>query len=68
MTETLHCPNCGLGFTLMSDYLEHMRCYLPGARPYKRVCPGGDTTCPCQDGDMCHYEGPNAWPIPKRPD
>ncbi len=35
MTETLHCPNCGLGFTLMSDYLEHMRCYVPGSPPYK---------------------------------
>jgi hypothetical protein len=19
-------------------------------------CPHGDTTCPCQDGDACHYE------------
>ena len=22
-------------------------------------CKYGDPTCPCQDGDMCHYEGPN---------
>jgi hypothetical protein len=27
-------------------------------------CKYGDPTCPCQDGDMCHYEGPNAWPPP----
>lgn len=20
------------------------------------VCPHGDPTCPCQDGDLCHYE------------
>ena len=20
-------------------------------------CPHGDSTCPCQDGDPCHYEG-----------
>lgn len=20
-------------------------------------CPHGDLTCPCQDGDLCHYEG-----------
>jgi hypothetical protein len=26
-------------------------------------CIGGDPLCPCQDGDMCHYQGPNAWPI-----
>ena len=25
-------------------------------------CPHGDKSCPCQDGDLCHYEGPNAWP------
>lgn len=30
----------------------------------RRNCPGKDATCPCQDGDACHYEGPNAWPIP----
>ena len=22
-------------------------------------CAYGDDTCPCQDGDQCHYEGPN---------
>lgn len=21
-----------------------------------RTCPYGDPTCPCQDGDPCHYE------------
>jgi hypothetical protein len=29
-------------------------------------CPYGDPTCPCQDGDMCHYEGPDAMSV--RPD
>ncbi len=23
------------------------------------ACKYGDPLCPCQDGDMCHYEGPN---------
>jgi hypothetical protein len=23
------------------------------------VCKYGDPYCPCQDGDMCHYEGQN---------
>lgn len=25
----------------------------------KSACKYGDPTCPCQDGDMCNYEGPN---------
>lgn len=24
-------------------------------------CIGNDPLCPCQDGDLCHYRGPNAW-------
>lgn len=32
-------------------------------------CPHGDPACPCQDGDLCHYEddpatGTKAWPCP----
>lgn len=32
-------------------------------------CPEGDPTCPCQDGDVCHYQddpetGTQAWPLP----
>lgn len=37
----------------------------------KPKCIGGDPTCPCQDGDACHYvdvwvEGKltKGWPIP----
>ena len=26
-------------------------------------CIAADPTCPCQDGDMCHYHGPQAWPV-----
>lgn len=34
--------------------------YGPPARPEKDGgCKGGDPTCPCQDGDQCHYEGDN---------
>ena len=25
-----------------------------------------DPLCPCQDGDVCHYEGKDAWP-PRQP-
>ena len=28
MTECHECPYCGLKFTLYSDYLEHVRCYV----------------------------------------
>lgn len=30
-----------------------------------RRCPGDDPTCPCQDGDTCHYEELDAWPVPE---
>lgn len=26
----------------------------------RRMCPYGDPTCPCPDGDPCHYEGDEA--------
>jgi hypothetical protein len=28
------------------------------------TCPHGDVTCPCQDGDPCHYEGVDPMPCP----
>lgn len=28
------------------------------------ACKYGDPLCPCQDGDMCHYEGPKPLPVP----
>lgn len=28
------------------------------------VCKYGDTTCPCPDGDACHYEGADGWLLP----
>jgi hypothetical protein len=31
------------------------------------VCPHGDPTCPCPDGDSCHYEGTDAFTCPNRP-
>lgn len=31
----------------------------------RRRCKFGDPLCPCQDGDSCHYEGPDAWAVPK---
>ena len=30
-------------------------------------CKYGDPTCPCQDGDPCHYEGENAMNVPPNP-
>lgn len=35
------------------------------AREQREPCLGNDPLCPCQDGDMCHYRGPDAWPVPK---
>ena len=31
----------------------------------REPCIGSDPTCPCQDGDPCHYKGENAWPVHK---
>ena len=28
------------------------------------ACKYLDPTCPCQDGDTCHYEGDNPWSVP----
>ena len=30
------------------------------------ICPSGDKNCPCPDGDMCHYEGPNPMTPPMK--
>ena len=30
------------------------------------TCKYGDPTCPCQDGDACHYEGENPWSVPPK--
>lgn len=27
--DNIFCPHCGMGFTLRSDYIEHIRCYVP---------------------------------------
>lgn len=42
--------------------------YKRGDERIAGACIGGDPLCPCQDGDLCHYRGPNAWPIPKKED
>jgi hypothetical protein len=41
----------------------------PAAQPHQTVaCIGGNPSCPCQDGDACHYkeaaDGTKAMPIP----
>lgn len=41
---------------------EHCEADIQGCEhyPVKCKCIGGDSSCPCQDGDPCHYEGENA--------
>lgn len=39
------------------------------AVPQAEPCIGNDPTCPCQDGDACHYrdaaDGTKGWPVPQ---
>ena len=43
----------------MNDSLHNQVTETP---VHRTVCPYGDLGCPCPDGLMCHYEGPDAWP------
>ena len=43
------CPACEMG-RMAREILELRQ---------HSGCKYGDPFCPCQDGDMCHYEGPN---------
>lgn len=45
------------------DAMDGHECYAEQQNLRSRTCKYGDPLCPCQDGDMCHYEGPN----PMRP-
>lgn len=37
------------------------------ANGHGAICPHGDPTCPCPDGDACHYEGFDAMICPNPP-
>jgi hypothetical protein len=45
-------------------------CRYRNHRPLKeqiemsKRCKYGDPTCPCPDGDLCHYEGSKPWSVP----
>lgn len=68
--KSRHCVYCGkVGpRTLVLGGYAHKKC-LPAKQPLKvkRPCKYGDTCCPCQDGDICHYEGDNPFPAPPSP-
>jgi hypothetical protein len=57
-----HCRDLD-GFT--DEEILCGRCADAELRPLRRSdCLGQDPACPCQDGDLCHYRGPDAWPLP----
>ena len=35
-----------------------------GAGGKTTPCVGNDPHCPCQDGDLCHYEGDDPMEVP----
>ena len=37
------------------------------AKEERKTCPYGDPTCPCPDGLLCHYEGPDPMTPPALP-
>lgn len=37
---------------------------VPEPRSISVTCPHGDDSCPCPDGDPCHYEGADAFTCP----
>lgn len=45
------CNRCG-AFEMNEDAKDAE----PPPSQLERACPHGDPTCPCQDGDPCHYE------------
>lgn len=57
--------DCSLASCRCSNHVA--RAALDDTPQSPKPCIGKDPTCPCQDGDMCHYEGPDAWPIPDTP-
>lgn len=73
MTQMIVCPICGnkrcphasdhaLACTASNDSMA------VSAAPKAEPCVGNDPTCPCQDGDACHYrdaDGIKAWPAPQ---
>jgi hypothetical protein len=51
--------------TAVIHTIPEMRAFMAAHFPPPRgACLGNDPLCPCQDGDICHYRGPNAWPVP----
>lgn len=55
------CPDCGLHGWTRPPAAE-------GEQEASGPCIGNDPTCPCQDGDPCHYRtygNSPGWPIPR---
>jgi hypothetical protein len=53
-------PSCGAPLSVLVESLGVLHC--PRGHHWPRdyadppkVCAFGDPTCPCQDGDLCHY-------------
>lgn len=43
--------------------LRQLNAFAATCPMFVEKCIGNDPTCPCQDGDQCHYKGENPWPI-----
>lgn len=64
MSDRYICSDCSRTFRAVSSFVSHCEYTGHGRAP----CIGNDPTCPCQDGDLCHYiddpvTGTAAWPV-----
>lgn len=55
-------PDTEIGLT--TEELAGKAAWFRDAEPETPApCIGNDPNCPCQDGDLCHYKGKDAWPV-----
>jgi len=69
---SIYCVMCGVavGTKITAEGLRELRDSLAApqaAVPESPKCRGNDPFCPCQDGDLCHYEGENPMAVPESP-
>lgn len=50
-------------FDALNAALDKQRVPRNGRLVERVDCAGQNPSCPCQDGDTCHYAGRDPWPV-----